>query len=608
MNIEFIKIEIQNFKSVGELITFNYQDLKGLNFVYGKNIDVPSAKNGSGKSVIVCDALSFALFGKTLKNTNNKYLPNRFINEKLKPYVKVYLRSNGQLYSCETYGRVAGGIMSSIGIEILKLNDDYSIAEDLTQSSVIKSKQYIQDNILGCSFDIFKSSIMVSSADFMNFYEGMGKDAKRKYIENIFNLNCFGNMFLMIKSDINDTKKELSSTKNEILKLVDSIKNITEKYNNFDESIQKKRLVIKQQLLDKSNELNSVKKSYSEISFKSTDDLEQNKLKLKDEITKLDKAWNDLRVYKIKKETEVKHINSMIIEVQRLSEGLCEKCIKLINSRYDYDNKKKEIEDINVVIEQIIQKIEKVNKVKDIKNNELIEINNKIKENDSLKNTKNKLELNIKFIESEINSLKKSYNEVKPGTVNPFESLLTESKNNLLQLKEQLVIFNKNIQHLEILRDACSENGIKKFIIKDIVKLLNSLIQKYLNEIGCEFIVYFDETFEFKFLTSTGECEFSSFSAGERQRIQIATILAFRDLILNDKISSNIFIIDELLDANVDTICIENVMKILKRKSLESHQNIFIISHRSELADNESIWDNIIKITKESGKSTYEVK
>ena len=45
MNIEFIKIEMQNFKSIGELVEFNYTDFKGLNFIFGKNLDVPNAKN-----------------------------------------------------------------------------------------------------------------------------------------------------------------------------------------------------------------------------------------------------------------------------------------------------------------------------------------------------------------------------------------------------------------------------------------------------------------------------------------------------------------------------------------------------------------------------------
>lgn len=608
MNIEFIKIEIQNFKSIGELVTFNYDQLRGLNFVYGKNVDVPSARNGSGKSAILSDALSFALFAKTLKNTNNKYLPNRFIKEKLKPYVKVYLKSDGQMYSCETYGRVVSGTMSTIGIEILKLDDNFNVIEDLTQSSVAKSKQYIQDNILGCSFNIFKSAIMVSSADFMNFYEGMNKDQKRKYVENIFNLDCFGEMFSMIKTDLNDTKKEMTSTKNNVLKLVDSIKDINEKINNFNESLKQKRIQIKDKMVLKVAEIKKMEKESNEIIFESTEELSNNKESLKSEISELNDAFTKLDRTKLKKEMEIKHINTMIAEMKKISEGLCEKCTKMMNERYDYENKTKEINAAQDLISKIIEKIALIEKTVNSKNELLKEINTKIKANDLLKQNKRQIEMGIEFAKSELKGLKSSYDEVKDGTENPFESILTESKNELKSLKERLTIYNKNAKHMEILKDACSETGIKKIIIKDIVKLLNSLIQKYLNEIGCEFIVYFDETFEFKFLTSTGECEFSSFSAGERQRIQIATILAFRDLILNGKVSSNIFIIDEMLDANVDTVCIENVMKILKRKSSEMHQNIFIISHRSELGDNESIWDNIIKVTKENGQSTYEVK
>ena len=178
MNIEFEKIEVQNFKSIGEMISFDYREFKGLNFVYGKNLDMPNAKNGSGKTNLLIDALMFALFGKTLKNTNNKYIPNRFVSEKLKPYAKLYFRSNGQLYSSETYGRVVGGVMSTIGMELLKLDDDYNVIEDLTQSSVNKTKQYIQNNLLGCTFNVFKSSVIISSSDFINFYEGLNKDQK----------------------------------------------------------------------------------------------------------------------------------------------------------------------------------------------------------------------------------------------------------------------------------------------------------------------------------------------------------------------------------------------------------------------------------------------
>ena len=63
--------------------------------------------------------------------------------------------------------------------------------KDITQSSIIKTKQYIQDEILKCSYDVFKTAIIISAADCLNFYENMSKAQKRNYIENIFNLDCF---------------------------------------------------------------------------------------------------------------------------------------------------------------------------------------------------------------------------------------------------------------------------------------------------------------------------------------------------------------------------------------------------------------------------------
>lgn len=606
MNLEFVKIEMQNFKSVGELIELNYNDLSGLNFVYGKNLDVANARNGSGKTSIIADSLVFALFGKTLKNTNNKYIPNRNVSERLKPYVKVYLRSNGQLYSVETYGRVVGGIMSTIGMELLKLNDDMSVNEDLTQSSIIKTKSYIQDNILGCSFDIFKSSIIVSSSDFMNFFEGMGKDAKRKYIESIFNLNCFGEMFSLIKTDINEIKKEALFSKNETLKMVDSITDLENKFNSYNEKTLQNQENVKAKILSKYNELTKLKNDRENLQYSDITNLNDEMTKLKSQINKLEKEKRLLEKNQIEYKAEIKHSLKLIEELKKIKDGLCEDCTLLMDDRYDLA---KNLETINNLKNNISDNDVSINKIKEDVNslNDTYEqISNEYHKNALIIQKVEKLNTSIRFITDEIKNLKAEYDENKNNELNPFEDLLNNAKKSLKNLKSKLIEYNKNLKHLEILKDACSETGVKRFILKDIVKLLNSLIQKYLNEIGSEMIVYFDETMDFKFLTQSGECEFSSFSAGEKQRIQISTMFAFRDLILNSKIFSNLFIIDELLDMNIDSICIENIMKILKRKINEQGQSMFIISHRSELADNEGYWNNIIKVTKENGVSTYE--
>ena len=560
-----------------------------------------------GKTSLVSDALVFALFGKTLKNTNNKYIPNRNVSEKLKPYVKVYLRSDGQLYSIESYGKVVSGIMSTLGMEVLKLNDDYSVIEDLTQSSVNKTKQYIQDNIIGCTFDIFKSSIIISSSDFMNFFEGMGKDAKRKYIENIFNLNCFGEMYSLVKFDINDIKKETLFMKNEMLKYIDSISDLENKFNSYNEKARQIQENTKNKILEKYNELQKLKKEKESIKYNDVSDLNNQLKEINSKISVNEKEKRSLEQQNIEAKAEIKHSLKLINELKKIKDGLCEKCKTLMDERYDLSHNVETINNLKKNIESNEILITDKKNIIDNLRTEYDKISDIYDENIILIQKVDKLSMSIKYTSEEIKSLKAEYDNNKENNKNPYEELLSNEKKQLKSLKVKLIEYNKNLKHLDILKEACSENGVKRFILKDIVKLLNSLIQKYLNEIGSEMIVYFDETMEFKFLTQSGECEFSSFSAGEKQRIQISTMLAFRDLILNSKIFSNLFIIDEMLDMNIDSICITNIMKILKRQIDEKNQSVFIISHRSELADNEGYWNNIIKVTKENGISTYEI-
>lgn len=607
MNLEFMRIEVQNFKSIGEKVELDFQSLKGLNFVYGKNLDVQNAKNGSGKSTLMVDALSFALFGRTLKNTSNRYIPNRSVSDRLKPSVKLTLRSDGQLYSCEAYGRIVAKVMGNVGMELLRLNEDGSVAEDLTQSTVAKTKQYIQDNILGCTFNVFKSSVIMASADFMNFYEGMNRDQKRKYVESIFSLDCFGEMFSMVKADLNDTKREVTAAKNQLISLSERIDSLKAKSAGYLEDRNARLQELKGRLAGKKAEIIRLKGSLDGAEPDGVDGLKAEKARMEAELTALQRRRGDIEKAMVRLESAVAHNGRMIGQTIGMMEGLCEKCAEFVKGKYGYAKYESE----NARHKADLGRLSAALSAVDVKATALKEgisaTDAAIDRGIAERMRRDRVQTLLKCAVGELAELKRKREEYESGDGNPFAGILAEAERESEGVSRRLSGFLGNIRHLEVLRDATSENGVKRSIMKDIVKLLNSLIQKYLNEIGCEFIVYFDETFDFRFITTTGECEFSSFSAGEKQRIQIATLLAFRDLILSGKVSSNVFIIDELLDANVDTACIENVMGILKRKASETGQSVFIISHRSELADNMGFWNSIIKVTKENQQSRYEV-
>ena len=553
----------------------------------------------SHNSSIFQDGIVFALFGKTLKNTNNQYISNRNCDKKLETYAKLTFVVDNQRYRSEC--KVTGCCQMTL---LKQINSDLDEWEDITQSTVVKTRQYIQDHILGCSFDIFKSSVIISASECVNFYEGMSKNAKRNYIENIFNLNCFGNMFNTIKIDINETKKELSYTNNEIIKTSQQLEILTSKYETYEKNLQQNLIDIKQSIIEKTEQIKQIQENIAKYN-----NLIESSSISKEELNSLQKDEKQLLNNKEKIEREIdkaqykiETIQKTIEEISSIKEGLCENCIKVVNQKYNFDKQVKSIEVLNDLIKK--------------DNDIILNIDNKhLEVIDKIKKLENKIDI-LKANETELYKLKISlqslsnetkkevnhYKSIKEQANNPFTDLLEQTKESLSKLKEKVLLYSKNVKHLEILKDVCSENGVKRIIIKDIVKILNSLIQKYLNEIGADYLVYFDESFDFKFITMNGECEYSSFSTGERKRIQISTILAFIDLILNGKLNSNILILDEILDEGIDSVAIKNIINILKRKSTETNQSIFIISHRSEISE-DNVFDHVIEVVKEKGIS-----
>lgn len=485
-----------------------------------------------------------------------------------------------------------------------QINSDLDEWEDITQSTVVKTRQYIQEHILGCSFDIFKSAVIISASECVNFYEGMSKNAKRNYIENIFNLNCFGNMFNTIKMDINETKKELSYTNNEIIKTSQQLETIKSKYETYEKNLQQNLIDAKQSLIEKAEKIKQIQSNISKIneilktSNNSKEELDSFKKEEKELLKNKEKLEREIDKAQYKIET----IQKTIEEITSIKEGLCENCIKIVNQKYDFDKQVKSIEVLNSLIAKDKNSITELNSTHYNLINKIEKLESEVNELKSNEKELYKLNVSLQSLTNEVKKEAAQYKSMKEQSNNPFAELLDQTKETLSKLKEKVFLYSKNVKHLDILKEVCSENGVKRIIIKDIVKILNSLIQKYLNEIGADYLVYFDESFDFKFITVNGECEYSSFSTGERKRIQISTILAFIDLILNGKLNSNILILDEILDEGIDSVAIKNIINILKRKSTETNQSIFIISHRSEISE-DNVFDHVIEVVKEKGIS-----
>jgi len=111
---------------------------------------------------------------------------------------------------------------------------------------------------------------------------------------------------------------------------------------------------------------------------------------------------------------------------------------------------------------------------------------------------------------------------------------------------------------------------------------MNKLINKYLADMDffCQFNL--DENFS-ETIKSRHRDEFTyhSFSEGERLRIDLSLLLAWREIArLKNSVNCNLLILDEVFDSSLDAVGTEEFLKLLT--SFGSRANIFVISHKSD--------------------------
>jgi DNA repair exonuclease SbcCD ATPase subunit len=128
------------------------------------------------------------------------------------------------------------------------------------------------------------------------------------------------------------------------------------------------------------------------------------------------------------------------------------------------------------------------------------------------------------------------------------------------------------------------DNGVKAKIIKQYIPVINKQINRYLNALDffCNFNL--DENFN-EIVKSRYRDEFTydSFSEGEKMRIDLALVFAWRDVArMKNSVNTNLVILDELLDSSLDQSGMELCIGLLYGLK---DTNVFVISHRESIAD-----------------------
>ena len=177
--------------------------------------------------------------------------------------------------------------------------------------------------------------------------------------------------------------------------------------------------------------------------------------------------------------------------------------------------------------------------------------------------------------------------------INKIQSDTTDIDAEKRELKDlasnAMVKINAKTSHMEEreIQDASSlllkDTGIKTAIIREYLPVMNTLINKYLAVMDTYVKFELDEAFN-ETIKSRHRDEFTyySFSEGEKKKIDIAILFAWRQIAkMKNSVNTNLLILDETFDSSLDAGATDLLFQLLDEVSRDT--NIFVISHKGDV-------------------------
>ena len=177
---------------------------------------------------------------------------------------------------------------------------------------------------------------------------------------------------------------------------------------------------------------------------------------------------------------------------------------------------------------------------------------------------------------------------------------LNEFKESLQKTDDELSDRSQDIVHHDFAYSLLKDDGVKTKIIKKYLPLINQQVNRYLQMM--DFYINFKLNEEFIETVESPiheDFSYSSFSEGEKMRIDLALLFTWREVArVKNSVNTNLLIMDEVFDSSLDGFGVDEFMKIIRFVIKDA--NIFVISHKSDLHDK---FDHLIKFSKERGFS-----
>lgn len=539
-------VRYKNFLATGNFFTEIQLDYPGKTLILGHN--------GSGKTSIL-EAIVFALYGKAYRKVNKQGVINS-VNKK-DCLVEIEFTSGKHHY------KVVRGLKPN-RFEIYK--DDVLI----DQQAARDYQRLLEEDVLKMNYRTFCQIVILGSnyAPFMKLTPW----ERREVVEDLLDIKTFTVMNQLLKEKVQRNRESLTEVNNELKlveleinfqhKLVVKDKESKENLIRDRESKKETMFALLAQEEQRAQELLGEKARFAETRQK-MDAISQEMRRLESMLDRLvDRSKREARTLDFYKNNSV-----------------CDRCHQNIDVVFKEQMKA----NINQTVDQITAALTELNKRKKSIQDNAVHVQEKL---DELKNidldlassraTQEHYRNSIAELDDQITKIQKE-TEFEDNRVRIDQ--LNTKRDSLIELRDKL---ERESRVLGYASGLLKDGGIKAKVIKQYIPVINGLINKFLSML--DFFVQFEINEEFKEVIRSrfrDEFEYDNFSEGEKTRINVAILFAWRAVArMRNSSSTNLLIMDEILDGSMDNIGVEEFLKLMDYST--EGNSLFVISHRGD--------------------------
>ena len=531
--------------------------------------------NGAGKSTVL-DALCFSLFGKPFRRINKPQLINSVNEKDCKVEVEFSIGKSDW--------KVVRGIKPAI-FEIWK-NDAI-----LDQSSAALDQQkWLEQNVLKMNYKSFTQIVILGSSNFVPFMQ-LSAAHRREVIEDLLDIKIFSSMNTLIKEKIRQSKEEIKILDLKKESFLDKVK----MQENFIEELENRG---KENIQKKLHSISTLDKEV-EVFMRESGILEENIFEKQKEVEEYVGAGDKLRKFGTLKGKISQKVSTLTKEHKFFTENtVCPTCTQEIDDTFrinrinDAQNKAKELQSGYTELEEAIKEEEGRERQFNTITKEILKLTNDISQN----NIKiSGYQRQIRDLESEVQTITKQLENR-----NTEHEKLESFKDNLKITYDSLASKKDTINYYDFSYSLLKDGGVKSKIIKKYLPLINQQVNRYLQMMDFYINFTLDEEFNETVQSPIHEdFSYSSFSEGEKQRIDLALLFTWREVArLKNSVNCNLMILDEIFDSSLDSTGTEEFLKIIRYVIKDA--NIFVISHKTGLEDK---FESVLRFEKVKGFS-----